>query len=153
MECFFCAANLVMLGHGTVIGWFSPVTPLLLSKGTPLATGPLTPAQLSWIGSVTSFGGLVGPIIFGYITSRIGSKRTLFLLTIPTMTFWIIVFNTNTFEWLIVGLVIAGLTGSSTLTSVVLFVSDIANDRRVFQLRKTKQHQLQLHPYNIVIYI
>lgn len=125
-----------MLGHGTVIGWLSPVTPLLLSKETPLETGPLTPAQLSWIGSLTVFGGLVGPILFGYITSCIGSKRTLFLLTIPTMTFWIIVFNTNTFEWLVVGLYIAGLTGSSTLTSVVLFVSDIANDKQVFELEK-----------------
>lgn len=125
-----------MLGHGTVIGWLSPVTPLLLSKETPLESGPLTPAQLSWIGSLTVFGGLLGPIVFGYITSCIGSKRTLFLLTIPTMTFWIIVFNTNTFEWLVVGLFIAGLTGSSTLTSVVLFVSDIANDKQVFELKK-----------------
>lgn len=35
-------ANLIMLSHGCIIGWFSPALPKLLSANTPLVSGPLT---------------------------------------------------------------------------------------------------------------
>lgn len=74
-----------MLGFGCGVGWFSPALPLLLSPDTPLSSGPLTIEQLSWSGSILSIGGVMGSLVSGLSMSRIGTKRTLMLLTIPQL--------------------------------------------------------------------
>lgn len=119
---------MAMLGHGTINGWLSPVLPLLLSEKTPLIGGPLTNDQLSWIGSIVSVGGMIGPVIYGILTSMLGCKRATFLLAIPSMIFWFLIYFGNTFEHIFIALLIAGLSGAGTLTSVVLYVAEISND-------------------------
>lgn len=47
--------NLVMAGHGSIMGWISPAIAKLSSPDTPLDR-PLTNEEISWIGSITSIG-------------------------------------------------------------------------------------------------
>lgn len=50
-------ANLIMFGHGTIVGWMAPALLKLTSESTPLLSDPLTNEQVSWIGSVNCIGG------------------------------------------------------------------------------------------------
>lgn len=119
-----------MIGHGTINGWMSPVLPLLLSENTPLYdSGPLTNVQLSWVGSITSIGGIIGPFIFGFLVSKMGCARTMYFLILPHVMFWTLVYFGTTFEYIFLALAFAGMSGGGTLTCVVLFVSEIANDK------------------------
>lgn len=43
---FVSTANIVVCGHGNLLGWISPTLPTLLSEDTPLKTGPLTNEQV-----------------------------------------------------------------------------------------------------------
>lgn len=78
-------ANIVMIGFGCAIGWFSPALPWLRSADTPLLSGPLSTAQTSWSGSVICLGGMMGNILFSALTFRIGAKMTLLSLAFPQM--------------------------------------------------------------------
>lgn len=77
------------------MGWISPALAKLTSDDTPLITGPLTNEQVSNIGSINCIGGLVGAISLGFFISLMGSKRALLCLTVPSVTFWLLVYFGN----------------------------------------------------------
>lgn len=74
-----------MDGFGCATGWLSTALPLLESDATPLETGKLTVAEMSWIGSVVALGAIVGNCLCGHIISIIGTKHTIFLIGFPQL--------------------------------------------------------------------
>lgn len=117
-----------MLGHGAILGWISPVIPLLKSEDTPLASGPLTSAQLSWIGSIMNIGAIFGSPMFSCLASMIGYKRAMIFLTFPSMMCWFLIFFGNSYYYIVCARLVCGLTAGGIQTVVVLFISEIAND-------------------------
>lgn len=118
-----------MFGHGTIVGWVSPALPLLLSDDTPLISGPLTNVQLSWIGSLPSFAAIFGTTTFGYISSVMGVKRAMIFLTFPSMLFWFFVYFGNTYQYLYFARLAAGISGGGMQSTVILYISEIANNK------------------------
>lgn len=110
----FIIANLILLNHGCIVGWFSPALPILLSENTPLLTGPLSNEELSWVSSMSSIGAICGTFIFGFISSQIGPKRAMTLLAFPAITYWILVRFGNTFYYLLIARFITGWTVGKT---------------------------------------
>lgn len=90
--------NLVMLGYGTILGWPSPAIPKLESPNTPLVSGPLTNEQISWIGSITAIGAMCGSLTFGYISARLGVKRSIMFLALPSTVFWFLIYFGKTYH-------------------------------------------------------
>lgn len=72
-----------MIGYGITCGWPSPSIQLLTSDETPLPSGKITIEEGSWIASLLCIGGLIGNILFGFITNSFGRKRPLCALSIP----------------------------------------------------------------------
>ncbi|XP_055295134.1 facilitated trehalose transporter Tret1-like [Sitodiplosis mosellana] len=122
------AANLVMLGHGCIMGWVSPAIPRLTSDHTPLSSGPLSNEQVSWIGSINCIGALIGALSFGYITNLMGSKRSILFLTLPSIVFWLLIEFGNTYYHILIARFVGGWAGGGMQTSLILYVSEIAND-------------------------
>ncbi|XP_055295471.1 facilitated trehalose transporter Tret1-like isoform X2 [Sitodiplosis mosellana] len=122
------AANIIFLGHGTMNGWLSPALPTLLSENTPLITGPLTNEQLSWLGSISALAGIIGTFIFGVIITFFGCKRAMLLLSLPCLTFWFLVYFGDTYYHLLTGRFFQGVTGGGIQSSIVLYISEIADD-------------------------
>lgn len=118
-----------MLAHGAVIGWSSPALPILSSEQSPLASGPLTMDQISWIGSINCLSAMLGTIAFGYLISLMGIKRAMLLLTIPTTTFWLLVYFGNHYYHLLLARFFSGFGGGGICTTLTLYVSEIADDR------------------------
>ncbi|XP_031622987.1 facilitated trehalose transporter Tret1-like isoform X2 [Contarinia nasturtii] len=122
------AANIIFLGHGSMNGWLSPALPLLLSESTPLKTGVLTNEMLSWLGSISALAGLLGTFMFGFIITYLGCKRSMLLLSIPCLSFWALVFFGDTYYHLLLARFFNGITGGGIQSSMVLYISEIANN-------------------------
>lgn len=84
--------NLLMMCHGISGGWSSPNIGLLTSDESPLPTGKISISEAAWMASLLCMGGLIGNILFGFITNTYGRKIPLILITIPG-----VVSNTSTF--------------------------------------------------------
>lgn len=96
---------------GCAVGWLSPFLPYLKSSDSHLTTGAITSEDASWIGSLLAVGGFVGTIAFGQITEKFGKKVALFLLVIPHLSFWCLVFFSTHVYHLYLARFIAGITG------------------------------------------
>lgn len=117
-----------MMGYGVIVGWVSPALATLTSDYTPLPSGRLTNEEVSWIGSINCFGAIFGALSFGYIISLIGSKRALLFLSIPCLMFWLLIYFGTTYIHIFIARLIGGWAGGGSQTTLVLYVSEIAND-------------------------
>lgn len=100
--CFFLicksSANIISISHGCALGWLSPYLPLLQSDASPLANGPISLEETSWIGAILCVGGVIGNSIFGYLCKSIGRKRAIILLALPNLV-WIWTLNYVIVGW------------------------------------------------------
>lgn len=60
-------------------------------------------------------------------------------LAVPSILFWILIKFGHTFYHIFIARLIAGLLGGGFHSSVVLFLSEIANDKQVFNNTTTAQ--------------
>lgn len=111
------------------MGWLSPALPLLLSDESPLKTGPITNEELSWIGAMNSVGALCGTFISGLISAFMGSKRAMTFIAYPSIAFWLLIHFGDTFYHILLARFFCGLTGGGFQSGIVLYVSEIANDK------------------------
>lgn len=126
----FPIANIIYYGHGCALGWNSPAIQRLIDPlQTPLASGPLSNEQVSWISSINCLGALCGSLLFGYLITLLGCKRALLFLSIPSITFWSLIYFGNSFYYILIGRLISGFAGGATQTATILFVTEIANDK------------------------
>lgn len=93
------------------MGWVSPSINILLSDESPLTTGPLTYDQLAWLGSINNIGAFCGIITFGGITMRLGCKRCILLLGVPSVVYWILILIGQTYNQVLFARFLAGLYG------------------------------------------
>lgn len=118
-----------MISHGCITGWATPALILLRSAETPLESGPLTTEEESWIGSMTSLGGIFGTFISGYAAGLIGCKHTLAFLAIPAISYWLTIYLTKSASLIIIGRFLAGWTGGGLTSISAIYVAEIAEDR------------------------
>lgn len=118
-----------MLGYGTILGWVSPVIPLLKSEDTPLSSGPLTSEQLSWIGSLSAIGSVGGAYIFGSLASFLGHKRAMILLTFPSAISWFLIYFGDTYHYIYAARLLAGSTAGGSQAMIFVYISEIANNK------------------------
>lgn len=78
-------ANLLCFTYGLAVGWPSASLPLLKSDETPLAAGPLSLFEASWIGSILCVGGALGTIFYGWFSERFGRKPAIMTAAIPAV--------------------------------------------------------------------
>lgn len=110
----------------------SPALPLLVSDETPLLSGPLTNEQTSWIGSITFIGVLAGAFSFGYITASLGPKRAVSSVAIPIISFWLLIHFGSTYYHVLIARLISGFAAGGCQSVIILFISEIANDKYAF---------------------
>lgn len=121
-------ANIIFMSHGVMNGWMAPATIVLLSDESPLKTGPLTNEQLSWVGSLSAFGGIIGTFSFGFIITYFGCKRAMVFLTLPSVVFWVLIYFGNSYYHLVIARLCQGWTGGGIQSTAILFISEIANN-------------------------
>lgn len=73
-------------------------------------------------------GGFIGTIAFGTITQKLGKKNALFLLVIPHLCFWALVYFSTHVYHLYLARFLAGLTGGGSLRTISLYVAEISEN-------------------------
>ena len=114
------------MSHGIAIGWLSPSIPYLRSDESHILTGPVTSENVSWIGSLSAVGALVGAVIFGKISQKFGQKLALILLVVPHLSFWAFVYMSTQVYHLYIARVCAGLTGGGCIRTLSLYITEIS---------------------------
>lgn len=133
IHCFFISwefsGGLISLTHGCILGWTPQAFPILVSENTPLISGRLTNDQISWIGAIGALGVFAGSFLFGFITSLVGCKRSTLFLAVPSITFWLLIYFGNIYHHILMARLLSGLTFGGIQTTIVLYISEIANDK------------------------
>lgn len=117
------------MSHGCNLGWISPALPELLSNNTPLVTGPLTVEQLAFVGSMNSIAAICGSFVVGLFSVLWGSWRATELIAFPAITVWLFIHFGDTFYSILFARFAVGLCGGSFQSGVVLYISEISNDK------------------------
>lgn len=82
----FNVANLITFSFGSGDGWFSPALPMLENNGTtPMQSGAITRDEKAWAGAILSIAAILGNLITGFLSTKIGSKTTIMLLGVPQL--------------------------------------------------------------------
>lgn len=100
-----------------------------MSENTPLKSGPLTNEDVSWIGSISNVGALFGSLSLGYLISFFGCKRAILFITIPEVIFWCLIFFGDHYYFILFARVLHGYAAGGIITSIILYISEIANDK------------------------
>lgn len=120
--------NIITFSHGTAARWVSPFLPYLNSHKTHLTSGKVSAEDISWIGSLLCVGGFIGTILFVMITEKFGMKNALFLLVIPHLCFWSLVYFSTHVYHLFLARTLAGVTGGGVLRTISLYIAEISEN-------------------------
>ncbi|XP_065372328.1 facilitated trehalose transporter Tret1-like [Calliphora vicina] len=112
--------------HGIAVGWTSPTLRHLQSDNSP-TNFVVSVEQVSWIGSLFGLGSLTGNIVFGFLLNRIGRKWCMYLIVMPNMTAWILIFFSKSYIYLYVARFLTGTTGGGMFVVVPIFISEISD--------------------------
>ncbi|KAH8263048.1 hypothetical protein KR044_003680 [Drosophila immigrans] len=118
--------NIICIAHGIGIGWLSPTLRKLQTPDSPLSF-PLDVNEVSWVGSALGIGSVIGNSLSGLLISRLGSKTCLLFIALPHSCLWIMVYFARSVEFLIVGRMLAGITGGGIYILHPLFISEFCD--------------------------
>lgn len=122
-------ANLMSVGYGALCGWSSASFLVLQSDYSPLESGPMTIEETSWVGSILCIGGLLGNILFGWMSNVFGRKVPMLLVVIPQVLSWIFVIFAKNPIYLGISRFLGGIAGGATFILIPLYITEIAEDR------------------------
>ncbi|KAL7644382.1 UNVERIFIED_CONTAM: hypothetical protein RMT77_005212 [Armadillidium vulgare] len=122
----FCA-TLGAMAMGAVLGYTSPVGPILTSNSTDIIMDPLTPDQNSWFSSVVNLGALAGCPLAGFCINYFGRRTTIIFSVIPVFIGWVLIISAQNFPMLIVGRLFSGIYCSIISLSVPTYVAEFAS--------------------------
>ncbi|KAL5281544.1 hypothetical protein ACFFRR_005110 [Megaselia abdita] len=125
-----CSVNILTFSHGIGLGWITPILYNMQFNAMESMLGVTISAEvISWIGSLLAIGGLTGGFIAGIILPKIGIKRTLTVLPIPHLCFWLLthLVKTSTPYHFYVGRVLCGICGGGCFVAIPLFISEISS--------------------------
>ncbi|KAK9704170.1 Sugar transporter [Popillia japonica] len=122
-------ANLASFSVGCVYVWSSPAIPRLNGQidfeHNPLKEN-ITPFEESWIASLVPLGAAISAFISGYLSDKIGRKRTLLASGLPMMVgFGILVFSTEVAH-IYLGRFLCGLGVGTAFTIIPIYIGEIA---------------------------
>lgn len=113
---------------GTMLGWTSPMQPLLESDDPPVGDRPLTRQEVSWVGSINFIGAILGTFLWGRLSDRFGRKATSLIIGVPFIVGWATVLFASNTVFLYIGRVIVGLGCSGAMINTPMYVTEIAQD-------------------------
>lgn len=128
------AANLSVLATGAMLGWTSPVLPVLAKTSNETAdepmqnplSEPISTEESSWIAALVAIGAACGSFVAGYCAERFGRKKSLLSSVVPFTIGWALIATANSVAQFYVARLIFGLALSFAFTIVPMYCGEIA---------------------------
>nr|CAD7424473.1 unnamed protein product [Timema monikensis] len=124
--------NLSAFATGVVIGWPSPMLPLLQQSPSPLGddVDTISADSSSWLGSLMCLGGLLATPAYSYMGNRHSRKLTGYLVGLPGVIGWLLVLNARSELMLFAGRLFLGFQGRSC--------ARVIKDKAVLRLSRSR---------------
>lgn len=116
---------------GGAFSWASPVIPKLNGKVNPENNPlpePLTTVEESWIASLISIGASIGPIIAGYLSEKIGRKKTLLAFSVPIIMSHLMCAFANNVHIFYIARILLGISIGCSFSVIPNYIGEIAED-------------------------
>lgn len=129
MNQFFMAAMVTVpaLSFGMLMGWQSPMTPILQSPDGP-APEPITDETISWMAAITFLPPIFCGFLAGHLADRWGRKITTLLTALMLVISWSVTMFSLRPWVLITSRAIAGLACAGCYVVIPLYLKEIASD-------------------------
>ncbi|XP_075909134.1 solute carrier family 2, facilitated glucose transporter member 8 isoform X2 [Petromyzon marinus] len=113
------------LSLGLTLGYSSPAIPDL--ERSPQAQLRLSPAQVSWFGSLVTIGAVLAGPLAGLLVERLGRKPTLMLSSVPFVAGWLLLVTAQSPGSLYAGRTLTGLAGGTASLVVPVYISEVSH--------------------------
>lgn len=107
-----------------MVGWSSPYIASLTSDGARFA---VTMTEASWVISLMNLGRLIGAITGSLAVNYLGSKKTIFVTSIPLFLCWLFTILADRVEWLYAARFLGGISLGQVYSSFSLYLGEIAD--------------------------
>lgn len=84
-----------------------------------------------WIHTVYSFGGLLGSLVYGYVSDKIGRKNAITTISFPQVISYFLVVVGNNVTMILVSRLFIGFSAGALFIASPLYVSEIADNKQV----------------------
>lgn len=123
--------NIISFSTGVGIAWTSPSIPKLNNltdqSENPLGA-PITYDEESWLTSLFTLGVSMGAFLFGFLSDKIGHKKSIIIATIPlTICYILQAFSTN-INYFFIARFIGGFGSAAVFTVVPTYIAEISDD-------------------------
>jgi SP family facilitated glucose transporter-like MFS transporter 8 len=125
---FFYTVNIAAFSSGSVIGWTSPMLPILQSDSSPISGGPISNEHGSWLGSLMCLGALLATPLYLLISHHYSRKLTGYFVAVPFVVSWILIIIANSIDVLCIARFIGGMGSGGIVLFASLYVSETAHD-------------------------
>ncbi|CAG9801822.1 unnamed protein product [Chironomus riparius] len=122
------SVNLLAFSMGASIASPSYYTKFLGSEESDLETGPLSPKETELIISLYNMGGIVGAVLFAYISRVIGRKMILKMVSALHFIAYILIAYAYSGVMIMASQFVLGIAASGITITIPLFVCEIAED-------------------------
>ncbi|KAK2578509.1 hypothetical protein KPH14_002063 [Odynerus spinipes] len=122
LATFVC--SLLFLCVGTISGWNSPTTVLLLAPDSPI---PVTSSEISTLAAIVTMGYMLGSPLCMVIVDKIGRKNTLLFSVVPMMVSWGLVMIAESVIVLWIARLIAGFSLGLCLCVTPMYLGEISS--------------------------
>ncbi|XP_012526435.2 facilitated trehalose transporter Tret1-2 homolog [Monomorium pharaonis] len=119
------AGSLSVVATGAMMGWTSPVLPLLKNGNGPLEL-PINENEGTWIAALMALGAIPGSFIAGYLGEKWGRKRTLLSCTAVFLIGWILIATASHIAQLYVARLVFGVALAFPFTVLPMYCGEIA---------------------------
>ncbi|XP_015117611.1 facilitated trehalose transporter Tret1 [Diachasma alloeum] len=120
--------NLSSLSYGMILGWSSPMAPLLQSSKTPIGTAPMTNEQMSWMNGILCIGALAVLPFCSTLAERLGRKITGCIIAVPSGLCWLLILFARDWTYLLAARLFAGFAAAMLIFVIPIYVSEISGD-------------------------
>ncbi|KAJ6600904.1 Sugar transporter ERD6-like 6, partial [Pseudolycoriella hygida] len=127
-------ASLSVTSSGIGFG-YPAITSQLLSEPDDIDNIVLTQSEISWFASITAICCPIGSLASGYLSEKIGRRKTLMLVNIIAITSWLIIgFSSRQdafifFIELMIGRALIGITIGMITTPTVMYCSEVCHPK------------------------
>ncbi|KAL7050092.1 hypothetical protein ACKWTF_003954 [Chironomus riparius] len=115
-------ANIGPMNTGLIFGFSAVAIPQLQSAASTIQ---INEDQASWVASLSSLSTPIGCILGGYLSDRIGRKKTLILTEIPLILGWMIIAFASQIEMIYIGRLLCGLGSGIVGAPARVYTSEV----------------------------
>jgi len=124
--------NLAALSSGLSLGFSAIALPQLKNNATWYGQTELyQPFTLdmesgSWIASIFGLGAIFGGFASGFLSSKFGQRKTLFMLAVPDIVAWIFIASAQNIPMMLFGRFLSGFCAAGYSPTIQTYIAEIA---------------------------